>query len=74
MDELVRYQCEETSCQEAWARFNVALAVKALRETAANISAACTGEMPQLETPGAFVSCIGGNWTSAFDRSMEWGK
>jgi acyl-CoA reductase-like NAD-dependent aldehyde dehydrogenase len=59
MDELVRYQCEETSCQEAWARFNVALAVKALRETAANISAACTGEMPQLETPGAFVSCIG---------------
>ena len=54
MDELVHYQCEETSCQEAWARFNVALAVKALRETAANISAACTGEMPPLETPGAF--------------------
>jgi acyl-CoA reductase-like NAD-dependent aldehyde dehydrogenase len=54
MDELVRYQCEETSCQEAWARFNVALAVKALRETASSITAACTGEIPPLETPGAF--------------------
>lgn len=54
IDELVRFQCDETSCQETWARFNVVLAVKTLRETAASITAACTGEMPPLETPGAF--------------------
>ena len=53
-DELVKYQCEETSCQEAWAHFNIMLACKTLRETASNLSAACTGEMPPLETANAF--------------------
>lgn len=46
VDELVRYQCEETSCRESWARFNVRLACDAVREIAASVSGACTGELP----------------------------
>ena len=53
-DEFITYQREETSCHESWARFNVGLASRALREIAANISAECTGELPPAETPGAF--------------------
>ena len=53
-DQFVTYQREETSCQESWAHFNVGLACRALREIAANISAECTGELPPVETPGAF--------------------
>jgi len=54
-EELVRYQCEETSCLERWARFNISLACNSLREIAANISAACTGELPPSETPGVIL-------------------
>ena len=46
VDELVKYQLEETSCQESWARFNVRLACDAVREIAASVSGACTGELP----------------------------
>ena len=46
VDELVKYQREETSCQESWARFNVRLACDAAREIAASVSGACTGELP----------------------------
>jgi len=53
IDEYVRYQCEETSCQESWAKFNVGLACRSLREIASNISAECTGELPPTETVGA---------------------
>lgn len=45
-DEITRYQVAETSCQETWARFNIRLGCDAIREIAANISGACTGELP----------------------------
>lgn len=54
VDELAQYQIAETSCPEAWARFNVMLAAKAVREIAASITIACTGEMPPPETESAF--------------------
>ncbi|OQV04491.1 hypothetical protein CLAIMM_09362 [Cladophialophora immunda] len=54
VDELARYQIEETSCPEAWAKFNVILAARAIREIAANITIACTGEMPPPETAETF--------------------
>lgn len=54
VDELARYQMEETSCPEIWGRFNVILAAKAIREIAASITTACTGGMPPPETAGAF--------------------
>lgn len=54
VDELARYQMEETSCPEMWGRFNVVLAAKAVREIAASITIACTGEMPPPETANAF--------------------
>lgn len=53
-EELAHIQIEETSCQETWARFNVSLAAKAIREIAASISAACTGLIPTPETHGNF--------------------
>ena len=54
IEKFVKYQCDETSCDEAWARFNVNLACKLLRETAASISSECTGELPPLETQDSF--------------------
>ena len=54
VNELARYQIEETSCSEPWAPFNVILAAKAVREIAASITIACTGEMPPPETASAF--------------------
>lgn len=42
---LVEVQIAETSCHESWAQFNVILAAKALREIAAGIESACTGEL-----------------------------
>jgi acyl-CoA reductase-like NAD-dependent aldehyde dehydrogenase len=54
IEELMQYQIDETSCPEPWARFNVVLAAKAIREIAANITIACTGEMPPPETGNTF--------------------
>jgi acyl-CoA reductase-like NAD-dependent aldehyde dehydrogenase len=51
---LTRYQIDETSCPEPWARFNIFLAAKAIREIASSITIACTGEMPPPETGSAF--------------------
>ncbi|KAF2186269.1 aldehyde dehydrogenase [Zopfia rhizophila CBS 207.26] len=47
---LVKYQMEETSCDEAWARMNVDLATRYLKEIAACISSV-TGVIPQIEKP-----------------------
>jgi acyl-CoA reductase-like NAD-dependent aldehyde dehydrogenase len=54
VEELARYQMEETSCPETWGRFNVILAAKAIREIAASITIAATGEMPPPETNNSF--------------------
>ncbi|OAP65062.1 hypothetical protein AYL99_01034 [Fonsecaea erecta] len=54
VDELARYQVEETSCPEAWASFNVTLAARAVREMAANITIACTGEIPPSQSAENF--------------------
>jgi acyl-CoA reductase-like NAD-dependent aldehyde dehydrogenase len=54
-DEFVKYQCEETSCSEGFAKFNIRLSCQCLREIAASISTACTGELPPPETPGSLV-------------------
>ena len=54
IDTFVKFQTQETSCTETWARFNVILAVQALREICSSISASCTGEMPPPEGNGAF--------------------
>ena len=55
VDELVDVQQRETSCSESWARFNVSLGCRILREIAANISAECTGDLPPVETAGALA-------------------
>ena len=54
VEALARYQVDETSCPEQWARFNVVRAARAIREIAAAITTAMTGEMPPPETGGAF--------------------
>ena len=54
IDELARYQIDETSCPDMWARFNITLAAKAVREIGASISTACAGHIPPAETAGAF--------------------
>ncbi|KAF2439469.1 salicylaldehyde dehydrogenase [Karstenula rhodostoma CBS 690.94] len=51
-DTLVKSQMFETSCDEAWAKQNVELACRYLREIAAVISSV-NGTIPQLEKPGA---------------------
>ncbi|KAF2024160.1 salicylaldehyde dehydrogenase [Setomelanomma holmii] len=48
--ELVEYQMLETSCEEAWAKQNVDLATRYLKEIAACISSV-NGVIPQLEKP-----------------------
>jgi acyl-CoA reductase-like NAD-dependent aldehyde dehydrogenase len=54
-DDLIKFQEEETSCSKAYAKFNIRLACKCLREIAADISTACTGELPPTESPGSIV-------------------
>ncbi|KAI9694476.1 MAG: hypothetical protein M1822_000092 [Bathelium mastoideum] len=49
--ELVQSQMTETSCEEAWARNNVATAVGYLREIGACISTSLQGTIPALEKP-----------------------
>lgn len=51
-DSFVRHQMDETSCTEGWARQNVDLATRYLKEIAACVSGV-TGTIPQLEKPGA---------------------
>lgn len=45
-DQLVQMQIEETSCSEKWAKFNIDYTVNMASEVAANITTACTGELP----------------------------
>ena len=47
-DELTRYQMEETSCSEEFARFNIRYAQQGLREIASRISS-ISGLVPQME-------------------------
>jgi len=47
---LISYQILETSCEESWAKQNVDLATRYLREIAACISSV-NGTIPQLEKP-----------------------
>ncbi|KAJ5746511.1 hypothetical protein N7520_011693 [Penicillium odoratum] len=54
IDELTRYQMEETSCSEVFARFNVRYAQQALRETASRISS-ISGSVPQMESKDAWA-------------------
>jgi acyl-CoA reductase-like NAD-dependent aldehyde dehydrogenase len=49
-DKLVKLQMDETSCNEAWGRQNVDLAVRYLKEIAACISS-LTGVIPPIEKP-----------------------
>jgi len=53
-EELVKMQIEETSCQEPWARMNVALAIGMLEEAASRVSG-ISGEMPQMGNPGSLA-------------------
>ena len=54
-EDLVKFQVQETSCSEAYAKFNIRLSCKCLREIASDISVACTGELPPSESPGSIV-------------------
>jgi acyl-CoA reductase-like NAD-dependent aldehyde dehydrogenase len=51
-DELTQYQMLETSCTEQYARFNIKLACNQIREFAAALSGALSGEIPPLESDG----------------------
>lgn len=53
-EEFIAIQCQETSCTEFWARFNVRLATRAVREIASNIGQESTGELPPSQTAGSF--------------------
>jgi acyl-CoA reductase-like NAD-dependent aldehyde dehydrogenase len=48
--DLAQFQMEETSCTEAWAKQNVDLATRYLKEIAACVSSV-TGVIPQIEKP-----------------------
>lgn len=48
---FIEAQCLETSCEEAWAKQNLDLATRYLKEIAAVISSV-NGTIPQLEKPG----------------------
>ncbi|KAF2267769.1 ALDH-like protein [Lojkania enalia] len=49
-DAFISHQVSETSCTEAWARQNIDLAIRYLKEIAACISSV-TGVIPQIEKP-----------------------
>ncbi|RVX73147.1 hypothetical protein B0A52_02274 [Exophiala mesophila] len=49
---LAQYQIAETSCPESFARFNILEAAKHVREIAASITIAATGEIPPMEAVG----------------------
>ncbi|KAL6252545.1 hypothetical protein RBB50_000264 [Rhinocladiella similis] len=52
--ELIQVQIEETSCSEAWAKFNIDYTVGMINEVAARITTACTGEVPPMANDGTF--------------------
>lgn len=52
--ELVDAQIKETSCSETWARFNVAYSAGMIKEIAARVTTACTGELPPMAASGTF--------------------
>jgi acyl-CoA reductase-like NAD-dependent aldehyde dehydrogenase len=52
VEEIVRSEVLETSCTETYARFNVVLACRFLRESAGSITDALRGDIPALEAEG----------------------
>jgi acyl-CoA reductase-like NAD-dependent aldehyde dehydrogenase len=55
---IVQVQIEETSCSETWAKFNIDYTVNMVSEVAANITTACTGEVPPMADNGTFGMVI----------------
>lgn len=53
-NQIVQMQIEETSCSEKWAKFNIDYTVNMANEVAANITTACTGELPPMANSGTF--------------------
>ena len=53
-DELKRIQIEETSCSETWAHFNIIYTVNMLKEIAARVTQACSGEVPPMANEDTF--------------------
>lgn len=51
--DFVRFQVEETNCDETWATNNVERTVLYLREIAACLSTAVVGDIPSLDVPNA---------------------
>lgn len=51
-EDLVKYQVQETSCTETYARFNVKLAYNLIREFAGSIVEALTGAIPPMQADG----------------------
>ena len=49
-EELIKAQCEETSCDQGWASTNVMLTVNYVREIAACVSSV-HGTIPQNDKP-----------------------
>lgn len=52
IDDIVTYQVEETSASKEYARFNVLLACRLVREFAGSITAALTGQVPPIASGG----------------------
>lgn len=51
--ELVDAQIKETSCSETWVRFNIGYSVGMIKEIAARVTTACTGELPPMAASGS---------------------
>lgn len=57
-NEINQVQIEETSCSEAWAKFNIDYTLNMISEVAARVTAACTGEVPPMASDGTFGMVI----------------
>lgn len=57
-DELKKIQIQETSCSETWAHFNVIYTVNMLKEIAARVTQACSGEVPPMAKEDTFGMVI----------------
>lgn len=53
-DQIVQVQIEETSCSDAWAKFNIDYTLNMVSEVAARVTTACTGEIPPMANDGTF--------------------
>lgn len=53
-DELIKTQIEETSCSETWANFNIVYTVNMLKEIAARVTQACSGDVPPTASQNTF--------------------